>query len=302
MFGTIYFEREAGVGLKTVRVLDTNPMLMVRSVLPSMTKAEHKVAELVLEDPEFVMFASITDVAERARVGETTVIRVCRKLGFRGYQEFKLAIAQHLASATKSAYDEDIEASDSLDTALRKIASYNIQTLEDTAKLLNTEAVRQVSERVIRAEHVYVFGVGSSGITAQDLRYRLMRIGTTAVSASDAHIIAMFCALATKRDVVIGISSSGSTKDLIDALSIAQANEAFIACVTNHARSPITHLANVALLTAARETPLQGGALGSKIAQIHVLDALTSAIALGNRDGAMHAVEKTAEAVVDKLL
>lgn len=206
------------------------------------------------------------------------------------------SFAQHLASATKSAYDEDIEASDSLDTALRKIASYNIQTLEDTAKLLNTEAVRQVSERV------YVFGVGSSSITAQDLRYRLMRIGTMAVSASDAHIIAMFCALATKRDVVIGISSSGSTKDLIEALSIARTNEAFIACVTNHARSPITHLANVALLTAARETPFQGGALGSKIAQIHVLDALTSAIALANRDEAMRAVEKMAEAVVDKLL
>ncbi|MCY0876970.1 MAG: MurR/RpiR family transcriptional regulator [Firmicutes bacterium] len=284
-----------------MRAFDTNPILLVHSAMSGLTKAEQKVAQIVLQDPEFVMFASVTDVAERAQVGETTVIRVCRKLGYRGYQEFKLAIAQHLAEPTPES-GGPIETSDSLATVLQKIAYYNTQTLQDTAKLLRTEQVEEAARLVLGAQHVYVFGVGSSGITALDLQYRLMRIGIHANCEADAHKIAMLCALAKAEDVVIGISSSGSTKDLIDALTIAKRNGAPILCVTNHVRSPITQLARIALLTAAREAPLQGGAVGTKIAQMHVLDALVSTMALLDQDKAMHAIEKTAEAVVDKLL
>jgi len=287
--------------LKTVRAFDTNPLLVVQSALSSLTKAEQKVAELILHDPEFVMFASITDVAERALVGETTVIRVCRKLGYRGYQEFKLAIAQHSASPAKTVHGP-IETSDTLDTALRKISLYNTQTLQDTANMLSAERVKEAADLVLQASHVYIFGVGSSGITALDLQYRLMRIGIQAHCESDAHKMAMLCALTVPADVVIGISASGSTKDIIEALTIAKKNGAPILCVTNHTRSPITQLARIALLTAAREAPLQGGAVGTKIAQMHVLDALSSAIMLQNREFAMQAIEKTAEAVVDKLL
>lgn len=284
-----------------MRAFDTNPILLVQSALSGLTKAEQKVAELVLQDAEFVMFASVTDVAERAQVGETTVIRVCRKLGYRGYQEFKLAIAQHSAEPLPTS-GEPIESFDSLETVLQKIAFYNAQTLQDTATLLSAQRVEEAARQVLQARHVYIFGVGSSGITALDLQYRLMRIGIHANCEADAHKIAMLCALATPEDVVIGISASGSTKDLIEALTIAKRNDAPILCVTNHARSPITQLAGLALLTAAREAPLQGGAVGTKIAQMHVVDALASAIARLDQDRALRALEKTAEAVVDKLL
>ena len=287
--------------MKTSRAFDANPMLIVHSTIASLTKAEQKVAALVLEDPEFVMFASVTDVAERAGVGETTVIRVCRKIGYRGYQEFKLSIAQHLVNPTETVHGP-IQTSDTLDTALQKIAMYNMQTLQDTAKMLKTEHVKEAAALVLNACHVYIFGVGSSGITALDLQYRLMRIGIHAISESDAHKIAMMSALAGPDDVIIGISASGSTKDVIDALTIAKKNFVPIICVTNHSRSPITQLSKIALLTAAREAPLQGGAVGTKIAQMQVLDALTTVIALGNHEYAMRAIEKTAEAVVDKLL
>lgn len=268
--------------------------------MPGLSKAEQKVAELVLQDPKFVMFASITDVAERAQVGETTVIRVSRKLGYRGYQEFKLAIAQHSASPQETVQGP-IETSDTLDTALKKIAQYNTQTLQDTANMLSTERVKEAAALVLQSRNVYIVGVGSSGITALDLQYRLLRIGIHAHCEADAHKAAMLCALATPQDVVIGISASGSTKDVIDALMIAHKESVPIVCLTNHARSPITQLAHVALLTAAREAPLQGGVAGTKIAQMHVLDALTSVIALLHREFSLRAMEKTAQAVVDKL-
>ena len=276
-------------------------MLMIQSMMHSLTKTERKVTDLVTSDPEFVMFASITDVAERAQVGETTVIRVCRKLGFRGYQEFKLSIAQHMANP-QEATSGPIQPSDSLEVALEKIAAYNAQTLSDTTKLLTASVVDQAADMVLSARRVHVVGVGSSGISAQDWQYRLMRVGIYATCESDSHRIAMICSLTSEHDLVIGISASGSTKDVIDALSIAKKQGAAIICMTNHARSPITHLSRVALLTAARESPFQGGALGTKIAQLHVLDALTSAITLKNYRDATDAIEKTAQSVVDKLL
>ena len=287
--------------MKPAQAFDANPMLLVQSVMAVLTKTERKVAELILHDPEFVMFASITDVAERASVGETTVIRVCRKLGFRGYQEFKLSIARHIASPAEAA-GGPVRASDTLEVALQKIAAYNVQTLTDTTKLLRAADVAKAADMVLGAARVYVFGVGSSGITALDLRYRLMRIGVTGVSEADAHTIAMLCALAQPADVIVGISVTGTTKDLNDALQIAKRRRADIICVTNHARSPITHLADVSLLTSARESPLQGGALGTKIAQMQVLDALASAIALKSRGRSDDALERTAAAVVDKKL
>nr|WP_313778374.1 SIS domain-containing protein [Paenibacillus larvae] len=99
----------------------------------------------------------------------------------------------------------------------------------------------------------------------------------------------------------LGISSSGSTKDLMDAVQIAKANGDLIICLTNHARSPITHHADVVLLVAAKETPLQGGAFSSKLAQIHVMDILSTAIAIRQKDHTYTALEKTAKSVLDKL-
>ncbi|MHB1684486.1 MAG: MurR/RpiR family transcriptional regulator [Bacilli bacterium] len=104
---------------------------------------------MVLRDPEFFMFATVTDVAERAGVGETTVIRFCRKVGFRGFQEFKLAVAQHLADPSDMA-GGSIESSDSIQTALEKIVSYSVQTLHDTARLLDSASVRKVAQAVLR--------------------------------------------------------------------------------------------------------------------------------------------------------
>lgn len=276
-------------------------MLMVQSVMRGLTKAEQKVGRVVTDDPEFVMFASVTDVAERAGVGEATVIRLCRKLGYQGYQEFKLSIAQHVVGAPERP-GGPVTASDSLETALQKIAVYNEQTLADTAHLLSAQDVGRAADLVLQSGRVYAFGVGSSGITAHDLAYRLMRIGVASIWESDAHNIAMMCALTGEDSTVIGISASGSTKDLIDALTLARRARARIICVTNHARSPITHLADAVLLTCARESPLQGGALGTKIAQMHVLDALTSAVSLKRGPKAEESLEKTAEAVVEKLL
>lgn len=279
---------------------NANSIAMMHSILPSLSKAEQKVATSVLKDPSQTVYSSITDLALLAGVGETTIIRFCRKLGYSGFQEFKLSIAQDLVSPKQQVYGK-IEEGDSVDVMCRKMTMFNTQALEDTIGLLDEKELQKATDALMRGRRQYFFGVGSSGITAQDAQYRFMRLGFDAHYASDAHIISMNCALVTEADVVVGISTSGSTKDLVDAMRIAKNNGAFVICLTNHARSPVTSYADAILLAASQENPLQGGAFASKLAQIHLLDILSTIVSIKQQDSTIKALKQTAQAVIDKL-
>lgn len=278
----------------------SSPLVLITSNYKTMTKSEQKVADFITAHTEETVYLTVTDLAEKAHVGETTVIRFCRKLGFRGYQEFKLAIAQNLVSPVEPVSGE-IQEDDSLEQIAGKITQHNAKTLKDSLELLGMENVQRALRAIKEADKISFFGIGSSGITAQDAEYRFMRMGFNVKQTSDAHVMAMHAALAGDKDVVVGISSSGSTKDVVDAIRIAKENNAFVICLTNHARSPVTQYADVILLAASRETPLQGGAYSSKIAQLHLLDILTKVIELQQREKATLAIQETAKAVLDKL-
>jgi len=277
-----------------------NTLLRISSVYKSLTKSEKKVADVVLKEPEAAVFYTITDLSEIADVGETSVIRFCRKLGFKGYQEFKLSVAQNLSSPSQTIHG-DIEETDAPNVVARKVAAINAQNIENTTTLLDEDSLRRAIAILDEAKKVYFFGVGSSGITALDAKYRFMRLGYDCTAETDAHIIAMNAALTKPGDVVVGISTSGSTKDLVDAIEIAKRREARIIVLTSHARSPITQFADVVLLTASKETPLQGGSFSSKLSQIHALDVLSTLLAMGRKERTYEALEATAKAVLDKL-
>ncbi|WP_042458903.1 MurR/RpiR family transcriptional regulator [Neobacillus dielmonensis] len=278
----------------------SSPIIMISSIYKSLTKAEQKVADFVMADTKEAVYSSVTDLAEKAGVGETTVIRFCRKLGYHGYQEFKLAVAQNLVSPDEQVHGE-IEESDDLEVVAKKITNQNTHALENTLNLLQSQGLEKAVNAIILAKRLYCFGIGSSGITALDAKYRFMRFGFTVEHSSDSHIMAMHGALVGERDVVIGISTSGSTKDVVDAIRIAKENKAYVICITNHAKSPITQYADVILLAASKETPLQGGAFSSKIAQLHLLDILTTVVALRLKENIFQSIEKTAKAVLDKM-
>ncbi|MGX4586451.1 MurR/RpiR family transcriptional regulator [Paenibacillus chitinolyticus] len=277
-----------------------NSLLLLNSIYSSLTKSEQKVADTVLKDPEATVFYTITDLAEKAEVGETSVIRLCRKLGYKGYQEFKLSLVQVLATPSEQVHGK-IEESDDLDQIMKKMTSQNSQAVQNSTSLLNVQELQQAIDAILAARKILFFGVGSSGITAQDAKYRFMRLGFNVDAGSDGHIIAMNASLVEKGDVVVGISSSGSTKDLVDAVRLAKQKGAYILCLTNHARSPIANQSDVVLLATAKETPLQGGAFSSKLAQIHLLDILSTAVAMQMKDQTYRALEHTAKSVLDKL-
>jgi len=277
-----------------------NTLLTISSMYNSLTRTEQKIADIIKKDPEFVVYASLTDLAERAGVGDTSVLRLCRHLGFRGYQEFKLSLAQDLVTPIKSVHSK-IDEGDSLVTIANKITTDNKASLENTLALLSMGELQKTIDAITNANKIYFMGVGSSANTAADAKYRFMRLGFNTELLTDSHVMAMSAILMNKQDVVFAVSTSGSTKDLVDAVRIAKQNDVFFVCLTSHAKSPITKYADAILLTFSKETPQQGGAFASKITQIHVLDILSTAMAIHNKEKSYKAIELTSKSVSDKL-
>ena len=269
--------------------------LRVNTNYPSFTKSERKVADSLLERADDIIFFSVTEFADVSGVGETTVMRFCRKIGFKGYQDFKLALAQDV-SARKS----ETDVPDSADYA-QLVYSETVSILQDSMSLLDKAKLEQAIELIDRAGQVQFFGVGSSGITALDAKTRFLRIGRRAEAVADAHFQAMMAATMRPGDVAFGISLSGSTLDTVDILTKAKRSGASVVAMTNYAKSPIASVADVVLLTAGKEAPLEGGSIGAKISQLFLIDLICEGLARKDLGRVKESKEKMARAVVDKI-
>ncbi len=275
-------------------------ILKIRSVYNSLTNAEKKVADYVLTNPQEVIYLSITELSERCNTGETTIVRFCRRIELSGFQEFKLNLAKDVIKPETSIH-ENVSFDDTIDMQVQKITNENAQAIANTTKLLSLEEIEKAVDAIVNARKIDFYGVGASGYTALDAKYKFMRLGLNVDANLDAHIQAISAANLKEDDVAVGISFSGSTKDTVATCQLAKKSGAKVICITNYARSPITTVADIVLLTSAKETPLRSGALTSKIAQLHVLDILYTAVAIKLKDKAVQSIDKTAKAVLDKL-
>jgi len=265
-----------------------------------LTKSEQKVASVVLEQMDKVLYYSVTDLADVSEVGETTVLRFCRKIGLKGYQEFKLAIAKDLSSIN---HEKEHNKSDENKPAslVASIANNTKNAIDETMNKLNQETLDGVIELLLKAKSIQFFGVGTSGLTALDAKNRFLRFGFRSDAVIDPHLQSMTAATLGEEDVVIGLSVSGSTKDTIDSLKVAKENGAKIIAITYYARSPITKLADMVMLSGGKESPLEGGSLAAKIAQLFVIDLLCTGLAVKQKEYSLSMKEKTARAVIEKI-
>jgi DNA-binding MurR/RpiR family transcriptional regulator len=256
----------------------------VRALLPSLSPAEQRVAQVVLQDPAEAATLTITELADRAQTSETTVIRFCRALGFTGYPELRLTLATEAGRAeggasSRRVVGSDISPEDDLAQVVEKIAYADATAVEDTAAQLDTEVLRQVVEAIVAARRVDIYGVAASAFVGADFQQKLHRIGRTAFAWSDVHIMLTSAALLGPGDVAIGISHTGTTNDTIEALTEAGRRGATTVALTNFPKSPITRIADHVLTTAARETTFRSGAMSSRIAQLTVVDCVFVGVA-----------------------
>ena len=271
----------------------------IRSVYPSLTKAEQKVADLVLEDGQRIIYGSITDLAHRAGVGDTSVLRFCRSVGFSGFQEFKLTLAQELIRAETGSPEVSGGNSENL---IDRIIYHNIRLLEETARLLETSKLEQSARFMLQADKIVFFGVGSSGLTASEAVYQFVRLGLPVEAVAEGHLGLSRASTLSCNELAVVFSVSGSTYDAVEIARIAKQNNATVVCMTGYARSPVAAYSDSVIVSPVWEEPAMRSSLPSKMVQLCVLDLIFESVRSELGPRADESLQKTAKAVSRRLI
>lgn len=263
---------------------------------PTLPTAAQLVAEYILQNPEAVVRQSVTEVADGAGVSDGTVVRLCKQLGVKGFQDLKISLAHDLLEPVKFIH-EDVQLGDDVETVVQKVFQGNVYALQSTAAALDIDAMQQAVALILRAKRVEFYGVGSAGPIAVDAYYRLMRLGIPACVTTDSHMQAVNAALTGPDVVVVTVSHSGSTRETVDATRLAKEAGAKTICITGYGRSPILAFADVVLRTVATDTLFRTDALASRIAQLSLVDALYVCVALAQVDRSLENLTRSGEAL-----
>jgi RpiR family transcriptional regulator, carbohydrate utilization regulator len=286
-----------GVGVDPVKV--PGSFVRLQGAYTGLRAAEQRVADFILKHPDELIYLTVTELAERTSTSESTVVRLTQKIGYKGYQEFKIMLARDLVEPTTEIHSS-IEPGDDLTTVKSKVFHANAQALRDTLEVLDEEQLRRAVDALARARRVEIYGVGGSSPLALDAYHKLIKLGISALALSDGDLMAMSSSLLGPADVALGISHTGASRDVTDALDRAKASGATTICLTHRPSSPVTKVSDIVLVTAAQQTAFRSDASSSRIAQLTIIDVLYVGVAHVNHERSLRMIERTREATAAK--
>lgn len=260
-----------------------NCSLLIKQSMESMTESEKKIAEYILNNDCEIYMLSAAELAAQTGTSGASVIRFVKKIGFEGFQEFKIALAKNDASEPETESDYDyIDTNDTIKEIISKTGKSNIKTIEDTLALLNEKQVEEAVEAIQNAKNIYLFGVGASALIAMDFQYKLVRINRNAHMHLDSHMQLAMAAHIEPEDLAIGISYSGKTKEVYSALLKAKERDAKCISITRYGANPVASVSDIKLQVPNIEKDLRVGAISSRIAQLTLVDILFIGVAKNN--------------------
>ena len=275
-----------------------------------MTKAEKRIADYFMKQSGNLQLVSITELAEQCKVADSTIFRFCKMLGYKGYNDFKLALAKEQGSAMgASARPDDeldvyssITRSDDVPTTGQKLKTMYFAAIEQTLELLKPESVALAARILKNSERVYCLGQGGSLITAMEAWVRFATVAREFTTVQDTHLQMIAASLLTERDTIWFFSSSGATKAMVDILTLPRERRARIMVVTRSVKSPATQFADVVLICGSNESPLQSGTVVAKLAQLMVIDMVYQEYIRLDADASEENRDITVKAISNRLL
>ncbi len=271
---------------------------IIQTSMSSLRNSEKKVAEYVLSRPELVIQSSITDIAEKAGISEPTVIRFCRQIKLKGFMDLKLCLARDMPHGQQILENVDFE--DSVPEIANKVFTSSKDAINKTLRRLSMDDMERAVEALSQAERIEFYGVGGSGVLALDAHHKFFRLGIPCIAYTDAHMQSMSAALLNANHVVIAISHSGASKDIIESARIAQENGATVIGIQGEKKTPLSKYCTLVLSSNSKEVALKLAPMSSRLAQLAILDALFVAVALSGGETVSRKLEKVKDSLADK--
>lgn len=264
-----------------------------------MGAAERKVADWIMKSPEAVVERSIIELAKLTGASEATIARFSRRLGYGGFGEMKISVARDTATESKVIH-ENVNKSDSCLEIFGKVVSGIDETLMHTRSILDSEQLQLAAESIHNARKVLVVGLGASASVAMDAAHKFLREGIDCTFSSDNHMQIILASHLCEKDVVLAITHSGASKDIIETMELAKSCGARTISVSNYGKTPVERYSDICLHTASDETQFRTLALSSRIAQLAIIDTMYLYIAMRRDKAALSAINKVESALTTK--
>jgi RpiR family carbohydrate utilization transcriptional regulator len=254
----------------------------IKASLPSLAPAEQRVGKLVLSDPRAFANLPVSELADRAHVSKPTVVRFCRSIGYDGLSDFKLKLAGSVSEGVPFIHrsvDVDDKTSDVLVKVIDNTVAAFLKYRNDASTFAVERAVDALAATYKTGRRIEFYGVGNSGIVAQDAQHKFFRLGVNTIAYSDGHMQVMSATLLGPGDCVVVISNSGRTRDLVDACDIARKNGATTIVMTATG-SPLASAGNIHLAADHPEGYDRYSPMVSRLLHLVIIDVLATAVAL----------------------
>ncbi|MEI7516211.1 MAG: SIS domain-containing protein [Betaproteobacteria bacterium] len=254
----------------------------IKASLPSLAPAEQRVGRLCLADPRAFAKLPVSELADRSHVSKPTVVRFCRSVGYDGLSDFKLKLAGTVNEGVPFIHrsvDVDDKMSDITVKVIDNTVAAFLKYRNEASTMAIERAVLALVEAYKTGRQVQFFGVGNSGIVAQDGQHKLFRLGISTTAYSDGHMQVMSASIMRPGDCVVVISNSGRTRDLMDACDIARKNGATTIVITASG-SPLASAGHIHLSADHPEGFDKYSPMVSRLLHLMIIDILVTAVAL----------------------
>ncbi len=254
----------------------------IKASLPSLAPAEQRVAQLVLADPRRFAQLPVSELAARAEVSKPTVIRFCRSMGYDGLSDFKLKLVGTVSEGVPFIH-RSVDVDDKTGDVLVKVIDNTVAAFLKYRNDASTHTIEKAADALLAAyrkgKRIEFFGVGNSGVVAQDAQHKFFRLGVHTVAHSDGHMQVMSASLLGPGDCVVVISNSGRTRDLMDATDIARKHGATTIVITASG-SPLAAAGHIHLAADHPEGYDRYSPMVSRLLHLLIIDVLATTLAL----------------------
>ena len=273
----------------------------INSEYYQLTGAEKRVADYVVAHQQKTQFMSISELSEECGVAEATISRFCRRLDYKGYNAFKLAIANSTAGRVDAPPPEsEITPEDTIEELSQKLYVIDRDAMAQTLELIRPDDIRRAADILSSAEKVLCMGQGGSMLLAQEGAHLFSTSMPGFTAVVDSHMQAIAASHLTARDAVLYYSYSGSTEELLKNLKIVWERKAKVILITRFPKSPGASYAHVVLQCGSKEGPLQVGSVAARVAQLYLTDVLFHEVCRRHPDQCAAIRQVVAEALSDK--
>ena len=254
----------------------------IKASLPSLAPAEQRVGKLVLADPRAFANLPVTELADRAHVSKPTVVRFCRSMGYDGLSDFKLKLAGSVSEGVPFIHrsvDVDDKTSDIAVKVIDNTVAAFLKYRNDASSFALEHAAQALAATQKTNRRIEFYGVGNSGIVAQDAQHKFFRLGVNAIAYSDGHMQVMSASMLKPGDCAVIISNSGRTRDLMDACDIAKRQGATTIVITASG-SPLASAGHIHLTADHPEGYDKYSPMVSRLLHLLIIDILATTVAL----------------------